>query len=176
MPCVAFFLPVLCGAVVCCAGVPALCCPAPCSSAFLALVGAWCCWLFWGVCWRVCLPGVVFWWHVLALVSLSGRMAGCPVVGCFCVVCCGFLLPGAVCCGAVPPYGVAVLLPLWLVFVFVQNFLLLKTKLDTHPTHTRRQAARPLPNICLTWQAGSKTTSKYLSYMLPADLNGVAVL
>ena len=113
--------------------------------------------------WRVCLPGVVFWWHVLALVSLSGRMAGCPVVSCFGVVCCGVLLPGAACCGAVLPCGVAVLLPLWLVLVLFISIKTSAKKENNTKFLTSGKKIRHTPNTHT--QAGSKTTTKYLSYM-----------
>ena len=53
------------------------------SASSFALAGAGCCCLlFLGVqCW-VCLSAVVSWWRSLSLVSLSGRVACCPVVCC----------------------------------------------------------------------------------------------
>ena len=98
---------VLCGALICCAGVAAWCRPVPCSAAILALVGAWCCCLFWGVCSWVWLPSIVFWWRVLALVSLYRQccrppccivfwcvsvVSGCTQVLCAVVLCCRVVL------------------------------------------------------------------------------------
>ena len=66
-----------------------------------------CCFLWFAVvrCW-VWWPVVVCWWRVSVSVSLSDRVVCFPVVG---VVCCGALLPCAVCCGAVPSRGAVLL-------------------------------------------------------------------
>ena len=91
--CCAFpVLSALCGAVLRCAGVLALCCS--CGACCCWCVVLWCavvrCWVWW--------PVVVCWWRVSVSVSLSGRVVCCPVVG---VVCCGALLSCVVFCGAV---------------------------------------------------------------------------
>ena len=92
-----------------------------CSFPSFALVGALCCFLFLDACLWVWLPAVVFCCPFWALMPLSGRVAGCPVVLCFGVPCCGFLLPGAVSCGAVLPCA-AVLLGSAFFFCFAAFF------------------------------------------------------
>ena len=77
--CVVLCVPCPLRPVRCCA----LLCRCPCvllsawSVLFLVpgAVGSWCCCLFLGVCWWLWLPGVVVWWCVLVLVSVSGRVA-----------------------------------------------------------------------------------------------------
>ena len=169
--CVGLFFFVLCS-------LPPSCLPVPRSAAVWALVGAWCCCLFFGFCWWVWLPDVVFWWRVMALVSLLSRVASRRVVWCVGVVFCGVLLPSAVSCGALVPCGVAlsgsaVLISLLLVFFCSlvnkplkkrktkQNFGFLKITMRQYPTHTRREAARPLRNICLTCYLRTSMVSLY---------------
>ena len=82
---------------------------------------------FFGIRWWAWLPGVVFWWCVSALVSLSGRLARCPVAQRLGVVPCGVLFPGAVSCGVMLPCGArllgsSVLFPFPLVFAFAHYF------------------------------------------------------
>ena len=92
---------VSCGAVLCCPGVRASCRPVLCSAVVWSLVGAWCGCMFLGVRWWAWLPGVVFWWCVSVPVSVSRRVARCPVARRLHVVPCGVLLLCVVSCGAV---------------------------------------------------------------------------
>ena len=81
-----------------------------CASSVLFLVvgvvGSRCRCLLLGVCWWLLLPGVVVWWCVSALVSVSGLAVARRLPG-------GVLLPCAVSCGAVLPFGAVLWCPVF---------------------------------------------------------------
>ena len=110
---------VFCGPVLCVPSPlrPVRCCAALCwcpcvvlsalSALFLVLgaVGSWCRCVFLGVCWWLWLPGVVVWWCVSALVSVSGRVSRRSASSLWCPVplCCVLWRCAAVwCCSLVP--------------------------------------------------------------------------
>ena len=109
-----FWGPVLC---VPCPLHPVRCCAALCwcpfvvlsawSALFLVLgaVGSWCRCVFLGVRWWLWLPGVVVWWCVSALVSVSGRVSRRSASSLWCPVplCCVLWRCAAVWCRAVVP-------------------------------------------------------------------------
>ena len=99
----------------CCA---ALCwCPCVVLSAWSALflvlgaVGSWCRCVFLGVRWWLWLPGVVVWWCVSALMSVSGRVSRRSASSLWCPVplCCVLSRCAAVWCCAVVPCRLFVL-------------------------------------------------------------------
>ena len=126
-------LPLLClfwGVVLCvpCPLCPVRCCAALCwcpcavlyawSALFLVpgAVGSWCRCLFFGVPWWLWLPGVVVWWCVSALVSVSGRVSlrsasslWCPGPLCCVLWCCAAVW----CCAVVPCRLFGFFVPCW---------------------------------------------------------------
>ena len=122
-----FFFPCPAAFFSCCASaVCALGCRAVCSLSWLfvvlcassvlflvaGVVGSWCRCLLLGVCRWLCLPGVVVWWCVSALVPVSGlAVARRPP--------CAVQFSCAVSCGAVLPCGAVLWCPVSFFFVFL---------------------------------------------------------
>ena len=164
-----------CGAVLGGAAVPALFLPGRCFFACLALAGAMCCCLlFLGVCCWVSLSAVVSSWCVSVSLSLSGRVACCPVVCCGVSWCSSPLCCVLWCCAS-----------LWCCAVVRCCLLCLAAgvglfSLPLKPPRKTRKNRFPFFRMNEDYtqrntRASSRITNIFLTYLLPVGLQGVVV-